>query len=212
MWIAKIISNKLLSFLFPINCFSCKAEQIVLRDNCIKQFTRSVDSPFIWVHTHYSFKNEEIKKIIYAIKYYHRKDLIQPLISSILTKKLKEEISLYKNPLIIPIPMSNLRKYLRGYNHSDLIATEFSRQLNIPYEKNILFKSHSTTQQAKIKLRNERIQNPKKSFYVKKDNRFLNKHIILIDDVTTTGSTLLEAYNTLQKSGFKNISAICIAH
>lgn len=212
MWIVKKILNKFLSFLFPVSCFTCGNGGVVLCKNCLNDFSRSVDTPFAWIHSTYSFKDVRLKKIIHAIKYYHRKDLIAPLVFNIITKKIKEHISQFNDVVLIPIPMSTFRRYKRGYNHSELIAREFSKQLNIPIYNNILIKSESVRQQSKLKSRKDRLKNIKNTFEVKKKENILNKHIILIDDVTTTGATFLSAYETLQKAGLKNISAICIAH
>lgn len=218
MWITENIFNKFLSFLFPVKCFSCNNEDTILCDRCLKDFSRAVDTPFTWIYTNYSFRDMRMKKIIHAIKYYHRKDLITPIVSGLATRKLKEHVAQFNNPIIIPIPMSTLRKYLRGYNHAELIALEFSKQLNIPMSTNVLAKSKNVKQQSKLKNRKDRFINMKNTFEIinlpaqaGKEN-ILDRHIILVDDVTTTGATFLSAYETLQKAGFKNISAICIAH
>lgn len=212
MWIAKKILDKFLSFLFPVKCFTCGKSEIVLCNECLKDFSRAVDAPLIWVYPNYSFKDTRVKKIIHSIKYYHRKDLITPLVSGIITKKFKEHIMQFNDPIFIPIPMNTFRRYKRGYNHSELIAREFSNQLNIPLRTDILIKSESTRQQSKLKYRKDRFKNIKNTFEIINQKNILNKHIILIDDVTTTGATFLSASETLRNAGFKNISAICIAH
>ncbi len=212
MWIAKKILNKFLSFLFPVKCFTCGTGEIVLCENCLKDFSKAVDTPFIWVYVNYSFKDERLKRIIHAIKYYHRRDLITPLVSGVITKRFREHLAQFNNPILIPIPMSTLRFYKRGYNHSQLIAEEFSKQLNIPVYTDILIKTEIVKQQSKLRSRKDRLNNTKNTFGIINKDDVLDKHIILIDDVTTTGSTLLSARKTLEKADFKNISAICIAH
>lgn len=224
MWIIRKTLNIFLSFLFPVKCFTCNKNENTLCENCLKDFSHAVDTPFIWIQTNYSFQDTRVKKIIHAIKYYHRKDLISPIVSSIVNKKLKEEIKLLNNPILLPIPMSKFRFYTRGYNHAELIAREFSKQLNIPIYTNVLVKIESVKQQSKIKSRKDRFKNIKNTFDITNlstisgdieqtnEENIFDKHIILIDDVTTTGATFLSAYETLQKYGFKNISAICIAH
>lgn len=212
MWIARKILNKFLSFLFPVKCFICGQSEIILCEHCLKDFSRAVDAPFIWIQANYSFKDERVKKIIHSIKYYHRKDLIAPLVSSVVTKKFIEQMELFNDAILLPIPMSTLRHYTRGYNHAELLASEFSKQLNIPVYTNVLIKRESNKQQSKLRSRKDRLKNTQNTFEIVNKENILNKHIILIDDVTTTGSTLLSAHETLQKAGFKNISAICIAH
>ena len=77
----------------------------------------------------------------------------------------------------------------RGYNQSELIARGISKIMNLPVETGNLIRVQYTETQTK-KNRMERIANVEKVFDVKDSSRFENKHIMLIDDVITTGSTI----------------------
>jgi ComF family protein len=212
MWMIKKIitdlSSLLYSFLFPAYCYLCKKEGVSLCESCTKTLPRAVDTPFPYITSIYSFKDRRIKKMIHAIKYFHRKDLIAPLVRTI-AEELREQT--YGEPIIIPIPMPRLRKYIRGHNHTEAIAKEISLQTSIPTENTILLtKNVSKKRQVLTRSRKERLHNKEGAFLIRKN--IAGKTIILIDDVTTTGSTLFEARKVALKGGASLVVAYTIAH
>lgn len=213
MWILFFFINSSINILFPKSCFICKSKNYIICPNCLSNFSLNVDQPYSYISSYFSYKDNNIRKIIHSIKYYHRKDLIEPLVKTTLSKSLNLEP---ENYILIPIPIHWWRKLLRGYNQSELITKQYSKLTNIPYKTNILHRSKLTKRQVKSKNKNERIKNQINSFYIKTNDNLLenikNKNIILIDDVTTTGSTINEARNILMKNGFKNVTAITLAH
>lgn len=208
MW---ILYNFLTDILFPKSCFVCKKPKNIICKNCLTNFSRAVDSTSAYTYSHFSYKDENIKKIIHYIKYFHQKDLIRPLVEESLND-FKKLIDIERKYLLIPIPSTRLRKMIRGYNQAEIISKTYSELLNIPYQTNILYRNKNTKQQAKSKNKTERINNQKGSFQIKNFESLKDKTIILCDDVTTTGATLEEARNVLLKNGFKNIVAITLAH
>lgn len=160
----------------------------------------------------FCFKDTRIKKIIHAIKYFHRKDLIVPLAKVLASEIEKRNTSASQctRPTLVPIPMPTMRKYIRGYNQAELIAIELSKQCNYPIDTTILIKSHITKRQATVKSRSERLRNPKGSFST--HTNVTNMHIILVDDVITTGATLEEARKTLLRAGAKSVITATLAH
>ncbi|AZQ64192.1 ComF family protein [Flammeovirga pectinis] len=110
---------------------------------------------------------------------------------------------------IVPIPLHSKRKKERGYNQVDTFCTALSDKWNIPYIKeNLIRKKYTNTQTKKTRM--ERVSNLKNVFDVKKQEVFSNKHILLVDDVLTTGSTLESAGYVLLDSGIKNLSILTI--
>ena len=163
----------------------------------------------------YSFRDPLIKKVIHAIKYFHRKDLIQPL-----THELAQELNKIVSPgpyilvpsayLLIPIPMPLLRKYMRGYNQAEIIAKELSKECSLPVTTTILARTRSPKRQVMTTTRGERLRNQHKSFKINKNVKNLN--IILVDDVTTTGATIFEARKILLEAGASTVRAVTLAH
>src|SRR6185312_5058207 len=93
---------------------------------------------------------------------------------------------------IIPIPLHNKKEAIRGYNQSELIAEGIGNVLNIPVLNNALLRKRHTDSQTK-KSREERLMNMKDAFEVTSSHLLKNKHILLVDDVLTTGATIESA-------------------
>lgn len=212
MWNISNIYSEILKTLFPPRCYVCKKDGEILCKNCLLNFGRAVDTPSSYIKSIFSFKDRNVKRVVHAIKYYHRKDLVGPT-ASVLAQELEKDLEqLNKNLdwILVPIPMPKIRMYLRGYNQALVIAKELSRLTMIPVENNLLLRVRNPKRQVSTLTRSERLRNQHNSFRV--DKSVGNRNIILVDDVTTTGATIMEARSALLKSGAKNVTAITIAH
>lgn len=121
----------------------------------------------------------------------------------------------FREPILIPIPLSKKRYKERGYNQVELICKkliEIDNDVNFKLETNILIKSKDVEHQARIKNRRERLENIVGSFGVKNIELVKNRNIILIDDILTTGATLNEAKKILKKAGARKVIAFTLAH
>lgn len=211
------IFTVLVNFLFPQDPFKEFLEQITshyLLAHCLK----TQGSSHSYITSTFSYKDECIQKIIWLLKYEKSKTSAQ-LCAHILLEEcihfLQDEISFgnFTYPLFMPIPLSKQRYKERGYNQCEWLITEMFKEHQLPGEKafNILVRiKHTESQTSKNKK--ERKENIQNSFSITDTSLIKNKDIILIDDVTTTGSTLREAYHTLLEAGARNIHAFTIAH
>lgn len=161
------------------------------------------------------YKKGGLSKIIHIYKYNFISELNIPLGKIILKALIKNNIPI--PDLIIPVPLHPRRLRWRGFNQSELLADFISSNLTvglkIPLEKNILQRKKYTQPQMKIKSYKERISNVQGIFCLKKEKlkRIKDKNILLIDDVSTTGSTLLECAKILKSSGAKKVFGAVIA-
>ncbi len=206
MWTIVSHFYKLLTLLFPPSCYVCHKEGDVLCTPCIQSLRKSIDTPHRYIHSLYSFKDIRVKRIIHAIKYYHRRDLVQPLLYELNNYQFIRE----NKWILVPVPMLGIRKYIRGYNQAEVIAQTISTLYSLEIHNTLLKRSSYRKRQVKTSSRSLRIQNQKKSFSVIASVQNLN--IILIDDVTTTGATLDEARHILLKHGARNVVALTLAH
>lgn len=194
------------SFLFPTCCYICKKGEEPLCEKCLKSFQSPLDSPNHWTTSLYSFRDERVKKVVHAIKFFHRKDLVTPI-----AKKLISQLPTSSfNWVLVPVPVHFFRKVSRGYNQAEVIARALSKESGLLVTTTVLKKTHQTKRQAISLSRKERLRNQKGTFKVVKN--ITGKNIILIDDVTTTGATLEEARRALVSSGASHVIAITIAH
>lgn len=211
MWILYSLNNFIIDILFPKRCFLCKKENDTICKNCLNNISLSVETPYNFIHSHFSYKDMNLKKIIHNAKYFHRKDLFPPLVEQTYPE-INQLLETNKNYVLIPVPMPVFRKILRGYNQAEIIAKIYSTKLNIPYNTDILYRKKETVRQIRSVNRSSRLKNQKGSFDVRNFDKICNKTIILIDDVTTTGSTLNEARNVFIKNGIREVIAITLAH
>ena len=110
--------------------------------------------------------------------------------------------------LIVPVPLHNSRKRKRGYNQSAKFAEGLSESLSVPWDESISLRTQSTTTQTK-KNKIERWENVKDVFAVHSD-QVRGKHILLVDDVITTGATIEACGKHLTAQGCL-LSIACIA-
>jgi ComF family protein len=153
-------------------------------------------------------KGGHVQKLIHKLKYKGEKDLgfeIGKIIGRELNPTTFGEID-----MIIPVPLHKSRKRKRGYNQSECIANGISATMSKPVNAGILFRQIANPTQTK-KHRYERWENVEGIFFIKNPNLIHYKHILLVDDVITTGATL-EACATalLQTEGVK-VSIVALA-
>lgn len=168
----------------------------------------------------FSYGDPRVKALIWELKYRgHTRaaDLCANALYECMLQELKQKNSEknFTNPLLVPIPLSKKRLAKRGFNQSELIAKKMSRGdsgRNFTLCTDVLYKIKDTKNQTSIKDKTERQKNLRGCFSIKDTAAIKNRNIILIDDVATTGSTLLEAKKTLLEAGAREVICFTIAH
>jgi ComF family protein len=157
----------------------------------------------------YFNKGSKVQHLIHQLKYKGRKD-----IGIWLGKQYGNElkISSYFNAvqLIIPIPLHDKRLKQRGYNQSEQFAIGLGTSMSIPVISDALYRKKETATQTK-KSRFSRWQNVADVFDVRNSAGLEMKHILLVDDVITTGATLESCIRTLSSIKGIRISVATIA-
>ncbi len=143
----------------------------------------------------YFTKDSHVAEIIHRIKYEGQYRMAKDL-GVLLGEKILLDQDLRKYT-IVPVPIHNKRRKDRGYNQAEEIAKGFTMVRDIPIANDYLIRTkHDKSQTAKDK--NERSEALKHSFTISPYHERLS-HIILIDDVITTGSTINACYTQLKK-------------
>ena len=112
--------------------------------------------------------------------------------------------------IIIPIPLHPSRIKFRGYNQCDAIARGMASVLQIPIVNGVLTRSVATQSQTK-KNRFQRFENMESVFSVSQASAIKGKNILLLDDVLTTGATLISAAQVLQQAGSNKLFVGAVA-
>jgi ComF family protein len=171
------------------------------------------------IYSLWSYKDTHVRAMIRFMKTY-RSVLLSKEISvhaySYINDYLGDQqmLGYFKHPIIIPIPMDRQRLHERGFNQNHLWGKYLAHHTHGTYAQHILQKITPTKKQALISKRSERFSNIKNSFGISKKHYscISQKDIILIDDLTTTGATLLEAKKVLEQAGARTILMLTLAH
>ena len=126
--------------------------------------------------------------MLHAIKYRGNKELAI-LIGKWYAKDLKGHAIIGKADCIIPVPLHHKKRKIRGYNQSEEFAKGIAEGLDIPCINHVLLRSEFTATQTK-KNKYERWENVEDVFELQNPEELIGKHIILVDDVITTGATI----------------------
>lgn len=216
----KKIKNFLLETLFPTKCLGCEEKNEILCNNCLVKISlaeRETEDNILAV---FDYRDPIIKKAVWELKYHHKRYIGERL-GQLLYEYMLEEISNIRvlvsgRPiLVIPVPISNKKTKLRGYNQSLFIAKGFCDASEVgvfELKKDIIFKKINNIPQAKITNRKRRLENVRGVFDIKNEIVVKGRTIIVIDDVTTTGGTIGEIIKILKKSGAKKVIGFAVAH
>lgn len=154
-------------------------------------------------------KHSRVERLVHRLKY-ENKPQIGLFLGKMYGKILKEELTKNEVEGIVPVPIHKKKLRQRGYNQSLQFAKGMSLVTGLPvYDGFLRRRIYSASQVQKIRV--ERYDNVKNVFAMRDNSGVLNnKHILLVDDILTTGATICEAGKILLKSG-SQISVATIA-
>lgn len=137
---------------------------------------------------YYMTKGSVVQNMLHSLKYEGNKDV--GIWSGVnLGLRLKKS-KYYKDiDFIIPIPLHIRKLRFRGYNQSTQFAIGLSQSMDVPFVDNMLLRKQNNVSQTK-QTREERLKNVYHAFSLKSKFYFKGKHVLIVDDVVTTGSTL----------------------
>ena len=219
----------LLNFFYPRTCISCG--KLLLQNekyfclHCLYNFPETRyhefdESPLtllfqgrVKVENVGSFlfykKGNQVQKILHHLKYDGGKE-IGCFLGEMYGKQLIENEKWKNIDFIIPIPLHKKKEKKRGYNQSEWIAKGLSMGMQIPYNTTLLIRSEYTETQTK-KNRFHRWENVKEVFQLTDPEALNNKHIVICDDVLTTGATLEAAIQKLMVCDSVKVSVVTLA-
>ncbi len=208
-----------MGLLFPTQnlCYMCKEKSYYI-DNYI---CGECKERLVYMHkevdigsqhiskTYYSvFYNKFIKELVHSFKFNDKSYLYKPLAEIMLETidliGIKKDID-----LIFYVPIHRRKEAIRGYNQSELLAKYISENINTPLSKNNLIKHKWTKEQNQLR-KLERQNNLKDSFKIKNPNEIINKRILLIDDIITTGATFDECGKVLKINGAGEVIGLAL--
>jgi ComF family protein len=155
-------------------------------------------------------KDGKVQNLLHALKY-ENQQIIGELMGQTFYKDLKNSGFFEGIEFVIPIPLHKKKQKARGYNQSECFAKGISEKSGIPLDTINFTREVETSTQTK-KGKAERWANVKDAFSLKDVEAFKNKHILLVDDVITTGATIEGAWQALKDVEGIKISVASIAY
>jgi ComF family protein len=223
------IGDDFLSLFLPRLCLGCRAHLVrgerVLCTDCLLSMARTdfhrkrgntLEQAF-WgrclVERAAAFsvynRGSRIRKLIHALKYNGRTE-IGKMLGELYGNILSESGFMTDIDMIVPVPLHPARQRQRGYNQSDYIAYGLSEASGVTVKKNIIRRTSQTGSQTK-RGRYERWENVKSLFFVVDPEVIMGRHILVVDDVITTGSTMEACANALHEAGEVKVSLVALA-
>lgn len=161
------------------------------------------------VAAYYFFnKGNKVQKLLHELKYKGNKNVGEK-IGALYGYELLDSPIFSSADFIIPVPLHPKKLKKRGYNQSEWFSNGLSQSMNIPVSTNVLYRNTDSATQTK-KSRFNRWENVSEIFGVKETEDLNNKHILLVDDVMTTGATIEACAKVLKAKNIK-ISVVTIA-
>ncbi|MFT5823311.1 MAG: ComF family protein, partial [Crocinitomix sp.] len=130
-------------------------------------------------------RGNQTQKLLHLLKYKHKRKLGQ-YFGEVLAEVISEPESIQA---ILPVPLHPKKERLRGFNQSRVIADGIARKTNIPINETCLVRSSHNLSQTKFS-KYDRWDNVRQIFTIKQSKQLENKHVLLVDDVLTTGATI----------------------
>ena len=226
----KNIVNSTLHLFYPHVCTGCGSD-LLQEDNllCLKCIHNLP-------HTNFAeLANNQIEKYFwgrislsaaYSQFYFSKEFLIQHLIhqlkykgdtkigfylGEIMGKTLLNSSRFSSVEALIPLPLYADKEHKRGYNQAAVICNGMSAVMGIPVLNGAVIRQHATETQTR-KHRTERWENVKSSFKVAKPGQLSGKHLLLVDDVVTTGATLEACGNAILQTENVKLSIATLAY
>jgi ComF family protein len=226
----KEIKNSILQFVFPHVCSGCGSDLLSVESSlclhCIDalpetNFAKHPNNPvekIFWgrlsllsaASSFYFTKESLVQKLMHQFKYKNNRDLGVQL-GRLMGKHIIQS-DRFPADALIPLPLFPGKEKRRGYNQALLLCEGIAESLKVPVLTDVITRPEHTETQTK-KGRVERWKNMDGKFLLIKPEAINNKHLLLVDDVVTTGATLEACGNELLKADNVSLSlaTLCLA-
>ena len=211
--------EKTLEYIFVPSCGVCgKIGEGYLCKNCGKVLERYVECDDNFANLrediekkklHIFQYKEIVRKLIIQYKFNNKSYLYKTFCEFIVkNKKAFDFIKSYD--IIIPVPMHNKKRALRGYNQSELIAKELAKKMKIKIFTDVLIKTKNNKVQSSLN-KEDRKNNVKDVYKLVNKEKIYNKKVLIFDDIYTTGATIEACKREILKADVKQLGILTLA-
>ena len=201
----KLICDECISHIIKVNnpCVQCGLTHELDSKICV----HCLSKPRIWQHMVAPLSYQTpVSQLIHQLKYNQNLGVLKALIELVENEFHLKDVGA---DLLIPVPLHTNRYIERGFNQSLEIAKRLSRISDIAVNDDMIERIVDTTRQSELKLK-QREKNIKNAFLV--DDKIVNyQHVIIVDDVVTSGSTVYEIAKECLRKGVKRVDIWALA-
>jgi ComF family protein len=152
---------------------------------------------------------DPIKHLVHRMKYHGRWTIADFLADRIVAHEPAKAI-LHETDVIVPIPLHPLRHVQRGYNQAELLARRIAKRCRIKLARPLV-RLRYTEMQTQLHSHERRVENLRNAFALASGRAIEGKHVVVVDDVMTTGATLQSAARELERAKPASLSVITVA-
>lgn len=217
------ILQPLKDFLFVTSCFSCRTPltdtESRLCSRCWKSLAPVGESDYTFKVLSQRFAENDNLSGLIALYYFEKGKVLQTVMHSLkyeeitsfgveLGERLGREIQKrgISCDAVIPVPLNKQKLRERGYNQSDFIAKGMSSVIGIPVHASLVRRARYTETQTQLNAQ-ERKENVANAFELTHPEQVRSRSFFVVDDVITTGSTIMEIGRVLKAAGAEKIIA-----
>ena len=224
------ILKELFNVFFPKYCVTCGDEidqnRALICLDCLTGLPLTDFSSWPKNRLEVSFKGRIRIEEATSLLYFHKKGLVQKLIHQLkyhgnqeigtfIGAWLSEEMMLSNRfktiDFIIPVPLHPDKEKQRGYNQVTTFALSLSKGLNIPMREDVLIKVSGTGTQT-LRNRMQRNKSNENHFTIRQSQDLIHKHILVVDDIITSGATMEMCCGSFSQIEGLKISLACMAY
>jgi competence protein ComFC len=218
-----------LDLVFPPRCVGCGSMRAFLCDACVDSLPQAEGSrcPRCWrpgravgpcpecrgappafdgLRAAFVYQGVA-RELVHALKYRGTTALAAPMASLLAEAARKYGLTA---DVVVPVPLSGLRRRTRGYNQAESLARALARELQLPVRPRAVRRRRNTPPQARTADAEERRRNVAGAF-VSREADTTGRSVLLVDDVTTTGATLAACAGALKEGGARSVWALAFA-
>ena len=140
--------------------------------------------------------HSEMAQLVYRLKYNNRPDIGEDM-GRVMAHEMQRSDFFSDIDVLLPVPLASKRLRQRGYNQSEQLAIGISDITHLPIVSKALRRKHFQQSQTTLN-RWQRQENVTDTFQLKEEHLLQGKHVLLIDDICTTGATLIACANVLK--------------
>ena len=221
------VFSGLLDFIYPPICPLCSRsidDEGPLCSLCLENLLKDFQVTCYHNKAHFKYLEEticfdkvlacwtftpQIETLIHIVKYQQGRKLGKVL-GRIAGERIQEQFPNLSGNVIVPVPLHFVRRRERGYNQSEILSRGIAEIIPIPIRTNVLIRKKHTQTQTLLSAK-ERQENVQEAFLVRDGKSIMNRHVVLIDDIVTTGATMQQCAKAMIQAGAASVTGLALA-